>query len=1354
MEIDEKPDILTCQFIEKLTGSEELSSRLNVAEKVFSSYSIPMFNKEEVVFRELSKLASALKRNERTQVVICLKNCLLSKKMLNFSGDLSPEVVDCLLEVFALHVSFPEDSTVETRLALLECAISLLSTSYFQRWFTCDVKNMCRLIGHVLSAASASSLNEVVKLMSLLSMIGKNTLFKEETRDAFLDMTFIPLCRAVSLITDDEYCSLRSRTTDTFVNVVLYNPEFLDDFCKSKSEVRTAEGELPSSHKLIAELKSLVKSKSDHKDTVETCFEMLLMSSIKALKTHQNTESAFEVFKTLCSILGCKVDKKISISWKAVKNWNHVNSYGIIGKMVVILDQSEVPLSIDYGTYTLESWFMSLVIGTLSINLTDLSPELLKMVENVFKYNPLIIENCAKPIADMMICKKSEGAKVSYVSLTKTILDGVSQIQRLPKFVSILLIHLKRGIDGKSTQKKFEETVLEDMIPKELSEHFAETIVMIPHSQILATFKEILDHIQQDSLNLLEASSTDITVVLMTEVTYELLRQLLFSVKIADHSVPDNIKSKFNVLLHDLKIILEKTGNVLVDDHNDRLLKSFLDVCHASGAVSLTIEEYEGSPMKPINKQDLIPFNFSYVHPYIPALQWKHFGDSIVDHPNCLAHQSLCKLMVQKVEAVAQVEEGSEGPGTQTARRLLSISDPQWLWEEITNLAPLFQADEVVQLITKLIDSFGNDQTRWLTLLQRDEFLENRRLVLALALQLLNKVADIISDEDNSLGKRVLDEVKIGDLLEYELSLLITEDDSLAEEIGICIKTMKKIINDKLNLEMADNKKFFDISFVRVLHSLPIHHFSVLSQSCLSLAVIGILGQMSPNPDIDNLLLDIVFRMLKHPGIAAGQALICGLNCGTLLKFISQRGASYPTLKPLVRAVCKESLQDKKTAKKLIKAVSKPTVEDVWHTALVIEEVNQLKQKKKVANDQETEDMDSSIQSTVDKDDCLDSLVRSVIPILESESPSLNLLPTYAVILRLHFRLEKDFGATSLRNKIEEYLELCTLDPVVGYALVDALMLFRNKLDNEKLKKTVALDAWKLLIKDNKEPKFLSRLKGIFTSCTDEEFKAVMADLLSETSNALYSDCDKLPALLELWSPLVSSMVSLSRSKIRQETLVSLAKFIVPVVERWKSAPEDKSIEPVLKFFTNLASCKSVEMKPAVLDTFFVCLQAVPLPPDQPLTVLNNLAPAVEALFALYLFRNVLVLDRLHVYLPIYKKYLTGLARISSPDSGSIENAFSCADKLERVAKTLVKRQKDFSRLAQYVIADVIAILELYPLHSEVKSKYTNIINTFLALCDEHAVSYLTVNLPPSSQELFKTLNHNFTKYHKYMGRI
>lgn len=90
-------------------------------------------------------------------------------------------------------------------------------------------------------------------------------------------------------------------------------------------------------------------------------------------------------------------------------------------------------------------------------------------------------------------------------------------------------------------------------------------------------------------------------------------------------------------------------------------------------------------------------------------------------------------------------------------------------------------------------------------------------------------------------------------------------------------------------------------------------------------------------------------------------------------------------------------------------------------------------------------------------------------------------------------------------------------------------------------------------------------------------------------------------------------------------------------------------------------------MKPAVLDTFLVCLQRVPLPPEKPQVLLDNLSSAIEAHFALYLFRNVLILDRLHVYLPVYTSYMTSLATISHPEFELIEKAVACADKLERL---------------------------------------------------------------------------------------
>lgn len=89
-----------------------------------------------------------------------------------------------------------------------------------------------------------------------------------------------------------------------------------------------------------------------------------------------------------------------------------------------------------------------------------------------------------------------------------------------------------------------------------------------------------------------------------------------------------------------------------------------------------------------------------------------------------------------------------------------------------------------------------------------------RRLVLALALQLLNRAAAIVASDDDCLTKDVMDNVNMGDLLEYELSLLLTDDEDLATEIGNALHLAKKIINERLILDNSDKKVFLDARFV------------------------------------------------------------------------------------------------------------------------------------------------------------------------------------------------------------------------------------------------------------------------------------------------------------------------------------------------------------------------------------------------------------------------------------------------------------------------------------------------------------------------------------------------------------
>lgn len=51
------------------------------------------------------------------------------------------------------------------------------------------------------------------------------------------------------------------------------------------------------------------------------------------------------------------------------------------------------------------------------------------------------------------------------------------------------------------------------------------------------------------------------------------------------------------------------------------------------------------------------------------------------------------------------------------------------------------------------------------------------------------------------------------------------------------------------------------------------------------------------------------------------------------------------------------------------------------------------------------------------------------------------------------------------------------------------------------------------------------------------------------------------------------------------------------------------------------------------------------------------------------------------------------------------------------------------------------------------KALYVSV-NPLLDMCDEHSVMMLRMNLPEAQREIFKTLYEQYSKYHKYTGRV
>ncbi|XP_014247670.1 uncharacterized protein LOC106665631 [Cimex lectularius] len=1332
---------LTTQLLEKLSdGNLPTDKKLELCKIVFTSPSIPILQKEDCILDYLSVVLKSENVNgdERICYFECLKDCLSSGRMKDFRGSLRPGVVDGVLQVignFREHEEFKIAS---------ECIINLLSTPYFQRWLRCDVSGLCKLLGSFFNKVTATSYLECIKVLSLCLNIHRITLLRDDFREHFINETYFSLAYAYSIVKDDEYNSFRSKAVSCIIKILLCDKSFIGDFITIMQLHKSDELNQDEAKDIKAFCNKMKKLPSNcNVDVVSASLTLFLYAVAQNDVKQENSKQVFKVFMALCKVLGIRVDRIVSISISPIKKWTHEESFEVIGNMIDVLSESNLPLCIDFQLFTSQTWMVSLVIGMTNINLSNLTPQLLKMVKKAFHFNNLIIEPCLRVISNIVLRNKTDLVKPHYVDLMKTVFEGASKAQRFQKIITLFLAQIRDVLIA------FSQTLdIEDIFPKEVAKAFSNTILTLAHSQVLVIMKSFLFHLEHDCLNFIQSGCIDSTVVTNTEIICTMINQLFKVVKIADHNTPDVVKAKFNNLLDDLKTQLQKFGEIFTCCHHDNLIKAYLSICHSYGAMKLMIEEYEGCPLKKLTSNDLNPTNLCFVHPYLDPSAWNIIVTKIVEHDGCLATPELYKLLIQKIEAVSQIEEGCEGPGTQASRLVLEIAENSWLWDELIGLSGLFEAKELLRLIRRLVHECGNDQSKWKTIVSNELFKEDRRLVLATAIRLLYKASKIMNHSDGTVSFDVTAYVPDETLLEYELALLITDDVELEEEIVNSITAMVSTLEQALLTEQPKvlPSNIPHISFFEVLEQLPLHCMSVLSQSCIFHSVLALLYDLPPNQDVDNILFDILLRLIVASK-KCGSKLLGGLDVGVLFIFVVDRSKEYPMKTELLQKICSLSLMEKPTAKQLLNRVCEPSKDDLWLTTMVIQSLMQ-KQKKQISSDDE-----NNRSKPLNREKCISRLVSLCIPILENEEPHTNLLNGYTTVLKWILSKEETQQLKPLVPKLDKYVEIAMANYKLGVQLISTLITYRSDVGNF-LPSNILTETWNHFLFISEEQPDENLIHLLLTKSTIDEYEKLMSLLSQGIEMQVGDKCNEkiLNKTITIMNHVVTCGLEKSeKSRQRENIILQLVKPFIEIIALWPS--KGLGVEAILEFFTNLAPSTYIVLRPAILDLDLLALSSVPLPSEDKSTLLKNLILAVKALFALYLFRTSLMLDRIPILLQRYRQYLEALAPCGHPNNSTniILEATDCADKLERFAKTMAKRQRDFTRIAPYMVADLINIFERHQLHVDVKLVYTNIANVFLNLCDSHGITYLKA---VSSPALFNTIYDNYKKYYRYVGKI
>lgn len=128
-------------------------------------------------------------------------------------------------------------------------------------------------------------------------------------------------------------------------------------------------------------------------------------------------------------------------------------------------------------------------------------------------------------------------------------------------------------------------------------------------------------------------------------------------------------------------------------------------------------------------------------------------------------------------------------------------------------------------------------------------------------------------------------------------------------------------------------------------------------------------------------------------------------------------------------------------------------------------------------------------------------------------------------------------------------------------------------------------------------------------------------------------------------------------------------------------------------------------MTQAMIDTCFLCLTTAMQKINKEFNYVCNLT--ISILLALLKYRKPLMMDRLNAYLQQYRTILQRLSLESNSELNSdpahIQQVADCAHQLEKLTKSLITCQADVSRIAVYLIADILNQYEKVTLYPNVK---------------------------------------------------
>ncbi|XP_030755377.1 uncharacterized protein LOC115881831 [Sitophilus oryzae] len=1327
-------------------SSEPIAKRMRIADKAFKSYQVPILHKET----KLIKWAFNNISTSDTDIWILLQTWLSSDQFRDLvQNDIYYDDIVEISDVFLHKLELSESKDPLLRKLIKDAALSLINHRIFKQFFKYNLKTYFKFLSKV--AGNINCPLQFIEFIRSPTLFPKNFISEEKFGKYFLEY-FLPACASYAVQFKEHIVLFEEISKVVQKCIFNENVKKVDSLFSQYIEGQDIEkGSL-----LHNILKHLMSVYSQNKSLLNVHFNLIIYSFCESYSDF-NLIYKFALF--LFNFLNFNLSSDFNIN--STKFVALVSLSQSLELLLILLDviskKSFTDIAICKISFTsfLRKVFKSLIvlkIPTLTVY---------EIFLRIITINPLVIEPLINEIVIFFMLANNEQNVEIYEKAVSSVFEIFSKLHRIENFIAKVIQAFKGSLINKHKYLDNIENVylfngkhdilvpkntnvtVSSIFSKNILQSFTNCISGLASWQIINLVKTFIFHLNSSVTEYLnESYETDSLKLIFIEILGILICQLLQSVKMADHTIPQNVVIKFVNGLEELKNILKIFGNSLIkQEHNHITMRTFLNIAYVWAEIYMTLTYYSiNNEVKMVTLMDntYTACNLLYLHSYLDVLQWQLISQRISNFGEYPCKRLLQKLFIQKYRAMLLFEKDiNEDIVLNIVKRIQNNLEDTWkdlLLDKfaVNVILPKMDVNALVFVAEHLIEDKA--------LLELHHIQESITIANSVAYVIMTKISKLTKTKrkhDQESNKSL--SAKLFSAISKDIFLKNNTESKLE-----VIQEIKEVLENGNTIEFDIAKKETKIlSYLKILQLIPIIYSNVNNQKLVFLYLYALHNDLlSGTEELNTLCENIMIGMLQAYRFQITDLLDSNTLCINILEHFKRHNNIFSLVIDNLFKSAESIKSFEPTVLCLIKKLESQKYLSASFT--VIQAANRIKKSR----------MDLATKEVVN--DYKDKIFSKMVKLA---CKSDNLIEAYSACLKHYLSTEKDAKILEkLTEKLPTYINY-SLENISNENKRGCVILFTAILHNKQKLNSVdddiVLKVWNACKTVDVGDEYSHLINLIVTLIPNESFEIILKDLLELTEHNINDKNYKLLSRqLRIWESILTCNINPVKMKIWQEILEKLIQKLLNLLRSNKVDTE--CVKDIIHLEENIIYTQHCMLSPTLVDLFLI--NATILNTSENYNFEIIFTSSISLLEKLLKHRNAMIMDRLPPFLQQYRIILKVLCDKSNSDQSEtsldIKKASDCAHKLEKLTKNLVACKKDMSRIAVFLIADILERYEQINLYPNVKLHLNNCVYSLVSLTDHHAVSYLMRTLSNASTEMFKILYEHYKKYYMFTGKV